>query len=169
LAIACEDIARFVARREEQLSRVPDEIFDTIRSALQEGLDRGETMRQLAARARGAFNEFSKGRAMRIAMSETAAAYGAGRNLAMRAAGVRRQEWLASGNAHARPAHQDANGQVVGVDEPFIVGGEALRFPGDPDGSPENVNNCHCVAAPRQTPNPKLQNSEKLQTPGSEL
>jgi SPP1 gp7 family putative phage head morphogenesis protein len=155
-AIAPEQVAKFVAERENQLSEIPEEVFDTIRSALQEGLDCGDTMAELAGRVRSAFNEFSKGRAMRIAMTETGAAYGTGRNLAMKQAGVQYQEWLSSGNAHARPAHQDANGQIVAMDEPFIVGGEALRFPSDPDGRPENVLNCHCVAVPRQTPSSKL-------------
>jgi hypothetical protein len=30
------------------------------------------------------------------------------------------------------------------MDQPFIVGGEALQFPGDPAGSPEMVINCRC-------------------------
>ncbi len=147
-AIAAEEIAKFVSERQKKIPAMAGEMFDTLRAALQAGLDAGETTRQLAGRARCAFNEFSKGRAVEFAMAETGAAYGAGRHLAMRAAGVKFQEWLGSGNARARAAHQAAAGQVVGMDESFIVGGEALRFPGDPNGSPANVNNCHCVAMP---------------------
>ncbi len=43
-----------------------------------------------------------------------------------------------------RPAHWEADGQIVGWDEPFIVGGEELRYPGDPQGSAGNTINCLC-------------------------
>jgi hypothetical protein len=41
-----------------------------------------------------------------------------------------------------------ADGQVVGLDEPFIVGGEQLMYPGDPAGSPGNICNCLCDTFP---------------------
>jgi uncharacterized protein with gpF-like domain len=66
----------------------------------------------------------------------------------MQDAGISKKQWLTSGNPNVREAHEEANGQVVGADESFEVGGEQLRFPGDPDGSPENIINCHCVAIP---------------------
>jgi uncharacterized protein with gpF-like domain len=47
-----------------------------------------------------------------------------------------------------RPGHLAADGQVVDVDQPFIVEGEALMFPRDPAGSPENTIGCHCVQGP---------------------
>lgn len=47
-----------------------------------------------------------------------------------------------------RPTHIEANGQVRDVNEDFSVGGEALAFPRDPKGSPENTINCHCVMVP---------------------
>jgi uncharacterized protein with gpF-like domain len=66
----------------------------------------------------------------------------------MQEAGITLKQWLTSGNANVRPAHQAANGQVVPVEEPFIVDGEELMNPGDSSGSPGNVINCHCVAIP---------------------
>jgi hypothetical protein len=42
-----------------------------------------------------------------------------------------------------RPGHLYADGQVRNVDEPFVVDGEALMYPRDPNGSPENTINCH--------------------------
>jgi uncharacterized protein with gpF-like domain len=47
-----------------------------------------------------------------------------------------------------RPGHIAADGQVVDVDQPFIVEGEALMFPRDPSGSAENTIGCHCVQSP---------------------
>jgi hypothetical protein len=48
----------------------------------------------------------------------------------------------------ARPGHEAADEQVVDVDQPFIVEGEALMYPRDPSGSPENTINCHCIMKP---------------------
>ena len=53
--------------------------------------------------------------------------------------------WLATADARTREDHEDADGQQVGLDEPFIVGGEELAYPGDPDGSDEQTINCRCT------------------------
>ncbi|MDB4277801.1 phage head morphogenesis protein [Gammaproteobacteria bacterium] len=53
--------------------------------------------------------------------------------------------WLASGGERTREAHNDANGQTVSLASPFIVDGEELDFPGDPNGSAENIINCRCA------------------------
>jgi hypothetical protein len=47
-----------------------------------------------------------------------------------------------------RPGHVVADGQVVKVDEAFIVEGEELMYPRDPAGEPENTINCHCMMGP---------------------
>jgi len=44
-----------------------------------------------------------------------------------------------------RDEHAAAHGQVVKLGERFTVGGESLRYPGDPEGRPENIVNCLCV------------------------
>jgi uncharacterized protein with gpF-like domain len=64
----------------------------------------------------------------------------------MEQSGVEYKQWLTSGAGNVRAAHAAANGQTVPVTEHFEVGGEALESPGDPNGSPGNVINCHCVA-----------------------
>lgn len=43
-----------------------------------------------------------------------------------------------------RKEHWEAHDQEVPSDEPFIVGGEQLWYPGDPLGSSWNVQNCRC-------------------------
>jgi uncharacterized protein with gpF-like domain len=54
------------------------------------------------------------------------------------------REWASVGDDRTRDSHLDADGQVVGLNEPFIVGGESLMFPGDPDGSEEETAGCRC-------------------------
>lgn len=141
----------FVRERANKLSGVPDEIHARIKTQLEEGLAAGETRDQLAARVRGEFNSIDEGRSRVIASTETGAAYGVARAEAMEQAGVQYKAWLTSGNANVRAAHYEAGltysaDTPIPVDQPFIVGGEALRHPGDPAGSPANVINCHCVS-----------------------
>lgn len=53
-------------------------------------------------------------------------------------------EWMAT-NQRVRDAHEKANGQRRPIGESFDVGGEKLRYPGDPNGSAKNTINCRCV------------------------
>lgn len=53
--------------------------------------------------------------------------------------------WDSSGDSRTRTAHRNADGQtVVGWNEPFIVDGERLRYPGDQRGSASNTIQCRC-------------------------
>ncbi len=140
-----EKALSFLAQRENKLVNAPQEIFNTVRTELEEGITEGESIAELSDRIRGKFNDISA-RARTIAMTETAAAYGAARQEAMEQSGVEYKQWLTSGAGNVRAAHAAANGQTVPVTAHFEVGGEALESPGDPNGSPGNVINCHCVA-----------------------
>lgn len=51
-----------------------------------------------------------------------------------------------------RPGHIAADGQVVPIDQPFLVEGEELMYPRDPSGSPQNTINCHCLSRPYVAP-----------------
>ena len=52
--------------------------------------------------------------------------------------------WDATGGGRTRDAHMEADGQRKPINEPFVVGGELLMYPGDPAGSAENIINCRC-------------------------
>lgn len=56
--------------------------------------------------------------------------------------------WLAALDDRVRPAHEAAHGQRRKLGESFDVGGESLRHPGDPKGSPGNIINCRCGLEP---------------------
>ena len=141
-----QEVLNFLTGRENKLRDVPGKIHEEIKAELEAGIVAGDTTAQLATRVRTAFNGVSSERALRIAMTETAAAYGAGRDEAMVQAGIQWKRWLTSGNSNVRAAHAGANGQTVRIDEAFEVGGEYLMFPGDDAGSAANVINCHCVS-----------------------
>jgi SPP1 gp7 family putative phage head morphogenesis protein len=59
-----------------------------------------------------------------------------------------KKRWMSALDTNTRDEHGAADGQEVNVDEPFVVGGEQLEYPGDPSGSAWNVINCRCSSEP---------------------
>lgn len=54
------------------------------------------------------------------------------------------KRWNVTSDGRERVAHDDADGQIVPASGTFLVGGERLQHPGDPNGSIENIANCRC-------------------------
>ena len=56
------------------------------------------------------------------------------------------KQWDTVGDSNVRDAHIAADGQQVPINEPFIVDGESLMFPGDTSlgASAGNIINCRC-------------------------
>ena len=144
---------RYLDGRENLLKGVPDDIHAQVVAALKEGLEAGDSTRDLARRIRATFAAIGEGRAKTIASTETAAAYGFARQTGMTQAGIGYKTWLTSRLKNVRLAHskaeRDERNRHVPVDQPFVVGGERLMYPGDPAGSAANVINCHCVSIAR--------------------
>jgi uncharacterized protein with gpF-like domain len=64
----------------------------------------------------------------------------------MRQVGVPKHEWLSSRDTAVRESHASEDGTVVRIGEKFPHTG--LEFPQSPDGPPEEVINCRCIATP---------------------
>jgi Uncharacterized protein, homolog of phage Mu protein gp30 len=141
-----QDVLDFIARRQNLLSGVPDEIFNTIRSEISTGLNNREGIRDLSARITQAFDQIETDRAELIAETETAAAYSYASDKAARAAGVKFKQWIHGASKIPRPDHLAIDGLIVPIDEPYPVGSPPLMYPHDPDGSPEDVINCSCIS-----------------------
>lgn len=54
------------------------------------------------------------------------------------------KRWVAIEDHSTREWHDDANGQEQPWLTPFMVDGEAMAYPGDPNGSGRNTVNCRC-------------------------
>lgn len=149
------EVLNFNKARQNKIVGVGRTVFQQINGTVEESIKAGDSIDTMANKIRETFNDITKGRAKTIARTEAGAAYGQGRQVAMESAGVQWKEWLTSGLPNVRPAHVQANGQRVRVTDKFEVGGEELDSPGDPNGSPENVINCNCVAV--AVPGPSTQ------------
>ena len=83
-----------------------------------------------------------------IARTETMRMSNAGANALYKDWGVEKQEWLATNDNRTRPEHAAASGQVRNIGQPFDVGSETLRYPGDPNGDPSQTCQCRCTILP---------------------
>ena len=123
-----------------------DDVNGIIASGVAEGLSERQTAK--AIRGLSAFRGSS--RSGTIARTETHSAANVAAQATAKAAGVQmRREWVAAKNERTRRAHKDADGQVVGMDEPFRVGGYDLMFPSDyASNAPARLTiNCRCAVA----------------------
>ena len=124
-----------------------------IMSDFREAHSRGEGVHKMARRIQKATNT-ERYKALRIAQTECLRASNQGSYAAACKAidehgFIMTKTWHAALDERTRDIHEEANGQTVDFYEPFIVGGEPLQYPLDPNASPENVINCRCSASYR--------------------
>lgn len=111
----------------------------------QEGL----SIPNIAENLKQFFESFSENRRKTIARTEVVSSTNAGALHGYKKSGVvDNKKWMASLGPRTRPAHAEASGQIVSIDDDFTVDGESMRFPGDPNGSAGNVINCRCCIIP---------------------
>lgn len=135
-------------------------ITETIRSelmtALQAAHEQGLSVPHAARALRATGVRMSKGRATVIARTElnsinNGASHAAVQVLNQGAAQAglsavsKYKRWLATEDARTRADHAHADGQQVGMNGLFDVGGYPMAYPGDPDGPAREVVNCRCT------------------------
>lgn len=135
------------------LVRIPDDVYNAIFYEISVGTANGESQETIAARIDQTLltsgSEWWQNRAKVIARTETNRAWNAGQLAAAQYYEPPTgpgwvKVWDTDVDGHERPAHKRAEGQTRRLTDTFQVGGEDLRFPGDPAGRPDNVINCRC-------------------------
>jgi HK97 family phage portal protein len=133
----------------KSLEKSASEIIQTTRKdvydQLLEGIQNGEGIPELANRMKTLFEETYKNRSETIARTETISATNYAGLEAAKQVGITKKQWLTSADERVRPTHAAADGQIRNIDEPFNVGNDELMFPGDKNGSPEEIINCRCT------------------------
>lgn len=92
----------------------------------------------------GAFNW----RASSASSARTAATgeFGASMLQQLRREGYTHKRWMTRYDSRVRDTHADVDRETIPLDEDFIVGGVALRYPGDPSAADfSEIVNCRCV------------------------
>jgi hypothetical protein len=145
--------ARHLEEVRNRMVRTPDEVFNYIRTALDEGMNEGEGIPELAERIDQQLlrsnSERRTNRAVVVARTESISAYNGGTNDAFAVIQDETGEtfekvWLATMDHRTRDTHFIADGQRVAFGSPFIVGGFPGMFPGDPELPAQERIQCRC-------------------------
>lgn len=148
------NILAYLAGVRDRLTNTPREVFDLVSGQIAAGVTLGEGIPEIRDRVEIVLSttatERWPNRAVVIARTETLGALNGSRFDAFAAFDEETDDemermWLSTVDARTRPTHVLADGQRVGVTDPFMVGGFPLMFPGDPSGPAHEVIQCRCT------------------------
>jgi uncharacterized protein with gpF-like domain len=163
LALETKDFAQTMARLalayigQEVIRRRITQVAETTRAQIVAAVARGyaEGLGQdgVGHYVRSIVSDMATWRANMIARTETHGAANFGAQEAAKETGLPlMKEWISAEDERTREDHVTAGNEYtiggsigpIPQNEPFIVGGEALQYPGDPAGSAGNAINCRC-------------------------
>ena len=119
-----------------------------IRRVINANIDEGVEVIGKKIRDQGKpFNSFNRYRSNTIARTETHNAASYANHKVVESLNIPdvQKRWTTTLDPRSRTTHVQANGQTVGMEEDFVVGGRQMAYPGDPRGGAANVINCRCV------------------------
>lgn len=118
-----------------KITQIESTTLDLIRRQLSEGMEAGESVPQISKRIEELYDRNISTRSTLIARTEVIGASNAASYMGAKSTGLQlNKKWLSSRDGRVRDDHKAENGgdgQEVGMDEPFIIGGERLMWPGD--------------------------------------
>lgn len=136
-----------------RMVNTPDSVFRSISEHLNEGMGKGEGIKDLRGRVQQFLSAKTgdwKGRAETVARTEATGAFNGASQTASEVRQVMfgitlEKVWVATIDSRTRKTHFAADGQRRPLDGRFRIGKADLRFPGDPRGRAEEVINCRCT------------------------
>lgn len=123
--------------------------LDKIDKVTSEGIKDGLTIPEISARLSEIFVGLRTYRADGIARTRSMQVMSLADYSAYKQSGVVvEQSWLSARDGRVRETHREADGQVIELNEKFVVGGSSLRMPRDPSGPAEEILQCRCTTLP---------------------
>jgi len=146
-AIISDFMESFVRRNVgERITSITRTTRVRLKRIIHNAIDMGLSINDTVKNIREDWGDIVTVRARMIARTEIVSASNAGSLAGAISSGVSAKKvWLATKDDRTRAAHLEADGQVKDLNQPFMVGGEPLQFPGDPGGSADNVIGCRCT------------------------
>ena len=119
-----------------------------INHILSAAFEEGQSIQATAATIESHIRHMSNVRATMIARTETIRASNFGALQGAKFTELKlNKEWISTFDDRSRIDHEAADGQIVGRDDMFDVGGEQLPYPAATNGSAGNTINCRCTLA----------------------
>ena len=143
-------VEEYFNTRQIVLAGISARLSYSISAVIEQGRADDLTLEQITKLVSDKFLGISRSRAALIARTEThnAASYASNqyfRRVEQDLGTKMLKKWVSTNDSRTRPAHSLANGQVVDMNEDFMVGGVPMEYAGDPKGGASNVINCRCV------------------------
>lgn len=162
LEMPAAEVITATKQRENLISQAGVKIHGDIRKEIEQAINDGDTLDEIAKRIKSKFAGISDQRAMTIARTETTYSYETGRHIRFQQAGVEWTQWLTVNDGEDRhPSYSGLHNQIRPMDEPFtLYGNVTMRYPGDPDGPPSEIINCRCVRVAVLGPDPAGTNND---------
>jgi HK97 family phage portal protein len=145
------EVQKWIGTKLREFSKeVTGTTFDAVEKTLREGFEQSRPLSEIASELRSMFADYEVYRAELIARTEAANTYNAADLEAVNQLGLEgkvRKFWL--NEPDARDTHQQAGddyneGNAIGLDDEFEVGGDKMQHPGGGALPEENIN-CRCV------------------------
>lgn len=137
-------LEKFRSLREFYKNTTVDYVLDWMRENIEEGLEQGLSIKEIVRKLKDEFPSLGR-HARTVARTEIKKATGLADFEVFNEVGAGQKQWWTALDERVRDWHLSVHGQIVPVNQPFIVDGEELMYPGDFGGSPHNVINCRCV------------------------
>lgn len=107
-----------------------------------DGIENGLSYSAIGEELSNRLNGISQGRATNIAATEVHTTFMSARNFNAEVGGFKEKAWLSSRDKAVRPKHQVYD-SLGWVDFDYLFGGR-MKYPGDPNGTPDDVIRCRC-------------------------
>lgn len=106
---------------------------------------RSKSHQEFVLALRAWFSQAFANRVKMISRTEVGGTFNAGLLWAAKKLGYTKKIWVHKAGDNSRGDHMELSGQEVGIDEPFIIDGKSVMYPGDTE-APASVNmNCSCT------------------------
>lgn len=145
-----EVVQTYFNTRQLVLAGISARLSKRISNLIEKGRADNLTLPEIAKLVSNTFLPISRSRAALIARTETHNAASFANHSYHKTVendlGIKMlKKWVATNDGRTRSAHAAANGQIVDMNEDFVIGGMPMEYAGDPKGGVANVVNCRCV------------------------
>ena len=150
-----DDIIDFIQNQTaNQVGHIRKTTRDELKYLILKGLDEGSSIERIALEIKQRYKRFKDERCLTIARTEVSSICNYARQTGVLKTKIKTlKKWINRGDERVRNSHSDMdNHPEIPADEYFTVGpsGSQMQYPGDPNGSPEEIINCRCFLTYRK-------------------
>ena len=133
-----------------KVTGIDDTTIDKIKNVLANILGQNLSRRDQAKLFEQTLNDpaFNRARSLVIARTESTTAANHGINMGAESSDYEVAKfWINTKDKRTRRTHLLMSKELIAINQPFMVGGTAMMYPGDPSAPASEVVNCRCVMA----------------------